>query len=206
MSFRLGVMLLLGSLTGCWQRTDSPPLNDDPEKCMREARGYMDTNRPGEAIKCLEGFIQRTGNKNGEISELLASACLLDQDMELAALYFEQAASLSELKYYCYLKAAEIYEKLGDYSQAIPCYKWYLQILPEDSEIQVKYAQALLLDGEKKKALAILVAHCIDDAKVHNQIAELFFEMENYIQGRNWYFSAFGCEKNNLEALRGLWK
>lgn len=159
---------------------------------------------PKKQSKKLEQSLHNSNNTD-EIAELLATACLLDGDDELAAFYFEQAAGLSGLKYYCYLKAAEVYGKLNDQDRAFLFYRCYLDILPEDDEIQVRYAQALVRDNQKR-ALPILVAHAKDGLAVHNQIAQLFFEFGNYIQTRNWYLSALRCEKNNPKALEGLWK
>jgi tetratricopeptide (TPR) repeat protein len=185
-------------------RREPVALAEDPAKDMATARKYIGENRPQEAIKILEKCLSG-GDNTSEIAELLASAYLLAGDGELAAFYFEQAASSSELKYYCYLKAAEIYEQLKDFSRAIFCYRCYVDILPEDDEIQVKYAEVLARDGQRKKALTILVRHAQDHAAVHNRIAELFFAFGNYIQARNWYGSALRCEKNNRAALEGLW-
>ncbi|MDR1434980.1 MAG: tetratricopeptide repeat protein [Puniceicoccales bacterium] len=206
MFHRFGVLLCLGLLVGCWQDQDRVELSDDPEVYMLKAREYIDSAHPTEAIGLLEEYVRRTGNYSGEISELLASACSLNGDEELAVFYLEQAAGLSELKYYCYLKAAEIYEKLNDREQALLSYKCYLEALPEDNEIQIKYANTFLAIGKKKKALEIFVNHAANDFAVHRQIAELFLEFGNYIQARNWYLSALGYEKNNLTALEGLWK
>jgi tetratricopeptide (TPR) repeat protein len=206
MFYKFGVVWSLGLLAGCWQSCNMVAVSDNPEVCILRAREHIDSARPREAIKLLEEYVRKTGERNGEISELLASTYLLDGDEELAAFYFEQAASLSELKYYCYLKAAEIYEKLNDFEQALLAYGRYLEVLPEDSEIQIKYANALLGDGKKKKALEIFIDYAENDFAIHNQIAELFLEFGNYIQGRNWYLSALSYEKNNLTALEGLWK
>ncbi|MDR1303096.1 MAG: hypothetical protein LBJ81_00560, partial [Puniceicoccales bacterium] len=202
MLFKILVILCLGLLVACRREQIAPA--EDPAKNMAEARKYIGENHPQEAIKILEKSLSG-GDNTSEIAELLASACLLNGDGELAAFYFEQAASSSELKYYCYLKAAEIYEQLKDFSRAIFCYRCYLDALPEDDEIQVKYAEALARDGQRKKALTIFVPHAQDHAAVHNQIAELFFAFGNYTQARNWYGSALRCEKNNRAALEGLW-
>jgi tetratricopeptide (TPR) repeat protein len=172
---------------------------------MATARKYIGENRPQEAIKILEKCLSN-GDNTSEAAELLAAAYLLAGDGELAAFYFEQAASSSELKYYCYLKAAEIHEQLKDFSRAALCYRCYLDALPEDDEIQVRYAEVLVRDGQRKKALAILVRHAQDHVAVHSRIAGLFFAFGNYIQARNWYLSALRCEKNNPVALEGLWR
>jgi tetratricopeptide (TPR) repeat protein len=206
MFHRFRIVLCLGLLAGCWRDQNRVAVSDDPEVCILRAREHIDSAQPKEAIELLEEYVRRTGDRNSEISELLASTCLLNEDEELAAFYFEQAAGLSELKYYCYLKAAEIYEKSNDLEQTLLCYKWYLEVLPEDSEIQIKYANALVLNGEKKKALEIFINYAENDGTIHNQIAELFFEFGNYIQARNWYPSALSYEKNNLAALKGLWE
>ncbi|MDR2807372.1 MAG: hypothetical protein LBB11_04455 [Puniceicoccales bacterium] len=198
-------MLWFGLLMGCRQNSDPEPPDTNPETCLTQARTYISENRPKEAIKILE-MGMRIYNNHSEISELLASAYLLAQDDELAAFYFEQAASLSELKYYCYFKAAEIYERLKDYDQMRLCYEWYLGVLPEDSEVQVKYANALIGNHQKKKALPILMAHGRNDIAAQIQIAELFFEFGNYIQARNWYLLTLDWEKNHHNALKGLWK
>jgi tetratricopeptide (TPR) repeat protein len=188
-------------LVAC-QRGENEP--DDPEKNVLEAKKHMGENRLKEAIELLEKCINTCDNTS-EVTELLATAYLRKGDGELAAHYFEWTASLSELKYYCYLKAAEIYENLKDFGRAVLCYRFYLEALPEDEEIQVRYGNALARDGQKKKALGILVSHEKDDAAVHNQIAELFFSLGNYTQARNWYLSALRCERNNRVALDGLW-
>jgi tetratricopeptide (TPR) repeat protein len=202
MLLRVFVIICLGLLVACRREQAAPA--EDPKKNMAEAQKYIGENQPQEAIKILEKCLS-SGDNTSEAAELLAAACLLNGDGELAAFYFEQAASSSELKYYCYLKAAEIYEQLKDFSRAILCYRCYLDALPEDDEIQVKYAGALARDGQRKKALTILVPHAQDHAAVHSQIAELFSAFGNYTQARNWYRSALRCEKNNRAALEGLW-
>jgi hypothetical protein len=52
--------------------------------------------------------------------------------------------------YDCYLKAAEIYEQQEDWDQALLHDKWYLEVLSEDTEIQIKHAM-VLRKAEKKR-------------------------------------------------------
>ncbi|MDR2372142.1 MAG: hypothetical protein LBD60_03280 [Puniceicoccales bacterium] len=189
-------------LVGCRQNSDDGSGDNINERILR-AKNYIADDRPKDAIKVLEeGML----NNVPEISELLANTHLSIGDDELAAFYFEQTAGLSDLHYHCYLKAAEIYEKIEDYGQALLCYRLYLDILPEDNEVQIKYADVLLRDGQKKKALEILVHYVEESVEIRNRVAALFFDFGNYIQARNWYLSTLVVDKNNLSALGGLWK
>jgi tetratricopeptide (TPR) repeat protein len=191
-------------LVGCRQNLDDE-LEDNINERMLEAKNCIADHRPRDAIKILEEGVRIHGNVS-EITELLAHTHLLIGDDELAAFYFEQTASLSDLHYHCYLKAAEIYEKMKDYEQALLCYRLYLDVLPEDNEVQIKYAIAFQCNGQKKKALEILVCYAEGSVEIHNRVAALFFSFKNYIQARNWYLSALTMDKNNLSALGGLWE
>jgi hypothetical protein len=72
-----------------------------------------------------------------------------------------------------------------------------LEVLSEDREIQIKRAMVLLKDGQKKKALKLLVRYANESIDIRNQIAALFFDFGNYIQARNWYLSTLAVDKNN---------
>jgi tetratricopeptide (TPR) repeat protein len=200
LKFMLGSFVLLA---GCQQNPDDG--EDNLGERILKAKNCIADNRPQDAIKLLEKGMQIHGNVP-EITELLANTHLLVGDEELATFYFEQTAGLSDLHYHCYLKAAEIYENMKDYDQALLCYRLYLDVLPEDNEVQTKYARVFLRDGQKKKALEILVRHGDESVEIRNQVAELFFDFGNYIQARNWYLSALAIDKNNLSALEGLWE
>jgi tetratricopeptide (TPR) repeat protein len=205
MSFGLKIMLLLsGILAGCWRVQKEPAQEYSLESYILDAKKYIAENHPKIAIKVLEEYVRQQGN-TPEITELLATACVMNGDDELAAFYFEQTASLSELSYHCYLNAVEIYEKMQDHEQALLCYKLYLQALPEDKEIQIRYANALIRNGQKKRALEILVSCSGDTVETRNQIAALFFELGNYVQARSGYLAALAMDKNDLSALKGLW-
>jgi tetratricopeptide (TPR) repeat protein len=134
---------------GCRQNPDSKQENNLSE-CILKAKNCIADNHPKDAIKILEEGMRIHDNVS-EITELLVDAYLLSGDDELAAFYFEQTAGLSDLRYHCYLKAAEIYEKKQDWDQALLCYKWYLEVLSEDTEIQIKREMVLLKDGQKRK-------------------------------------------------------
>jgi tetratricopeptide (TPR) repeat protein len=189
-------------LVGCRQNADDRSGDNINERILR-AKNYIADGQPKDAIKVLEeGML---GNVP-EISELLANTHRSIGDDELAAFYFEQTAGLSDLHYHCYLKAAEIYEKMKNYEQALLCYRLYLDILPEDNEVQIKYADVLIQGGQKKKALEILIHYVEESVEIRNRVAALFFDFGNYIQARNWYLSALAVDKNNLSALGGLWK
>jgi tetratricopeptide (TPR) repeat protein len=189
---------------GCRQNADDKSGDNTNERISR-ARKYIADDRIRDAIKILEEGMRIHGDVP-EISELLAHTHLSIGDDELAAFYFEQAAGLSDLHYHCYLKAAEIYEKIKDYGQALSCYRSYLDILPEDNEVQIKCADVFLCDGQKKKALEILVRYVEESVEIRNRVAALFFDFGNYIQARNWYLSALAADKSNLSALKGLWQ
>jgi tetratricopeptide (TPR) repeat protein len=205
MSFWLKFMpVIFIFLVGCRQNANDKSGDNINERILR-ARKCVADDRSKEAIKILEEGVHIHGDVP-EISELLANTHLSIGDDELAAFYFEQAAGLSDLHYHCYLKAAEIYEKMKDYGQALLCYRLYLDILPEDNEVQIKYADVFLCDGQKKNALEILVRYVEESVEIRNRVAALFFDFGNYIQARNWYLSALAGDKNNLSALGGLWK
>jgi tetratricopeptide (TPR) repeat protein len=171
---------------------------------MLKAKNCIADHRLRDAIKILEEGLRIHGDV-AEFTELLAHAHLLMEDDELAAFYFEQTAGLSDLHYHCHLKAAEIYEKMKDYEQALSCYQLYLDILPEDNEVQIKYANVLRCNGQRGKALEILIRYAGESVEICNQVAALFFDSGNYVQARNRYLSALTMDKNNLPALRGLW-
>ncbi|MDR1366977.1 MAG: hypothetical protein LBJ13_03690 [Puniceicoccales bacterium] len=191
-------------LAGCRQGLENTQ-DGNVNECVLKAKNCIASNQPRDAIRLLEEGIRIHGNVS-EITELLASVYLSTGDDELAAFYYEQTAGLSDLRYHCYLKAAEIYERKQDWDQALLCYKWYLEVLSEDTEIQIKRAMVLLKNGQKKKALKLLVLYANDSVDIHNQVAALFFEFKNYIQARNWFLSTLAVDKNNLLALKGLWE
>jgi tetratricopeptide (TPR) repeat protein len=205
MSIGLKFMLVIFAfLVGCRRNANDGEKNNLNERILK-ARKYVTDDRPKDAIKILEEGIRVHGNVP-EFSELLANTHLCVGDNELAAFYFEQTAGLSDLHYYCYLKAAEIYEEMKDYKQALQCYRLYLDILPEDNEVQIKYADVFLCDGQKEMALKILLRYVEESVEIRNRVGALFFDFGNYIQARNWYLSALAVDKNNLSALGGLWK
>lgn len=174
------------------------------EATVAAAKTELEKEDPKAAIRLLEEYIRKWGS-DANVTETLARAYGQNQDDELAAFYFEQTASLSELKYYCYLDAAEHYEHLNDVDRACFCYLSYLKILPEDSEVQLKYANALLKKGDKKEALDRFVRYTKGEAETQLQIASLFLEWDNYTQARNAYLSILENDPNHFAALKGLW-
>lgn len=198
-----GGLLVLLLFWGC--RDSSSTEQTSIEATVAAAKAELAKEDPKAAIRLLEEYIRKWGS-DANVTEILARAYGQNQDDELAAFYFEQTASLSELKYYCYLDAAEHYEHLNDGDRACFCYQAYLKILPEDSEVQLKYANMLLKKGEKKEALDRLVRYTKGDVATQLQIASLFFEWDNYTQARNAYLSILEAEPNNLVALKGLWR
>ncbi|MDR0418357.1 MAG: tetratricopeptide repeat protein [Puniceicoccales bacterium] len=191
-------------LAGCRQNLENAQ-EKNANECILKAKDCIANNQPRDAIRILEEGMRVYGNVS-EITELLASVYLSTGDDELAAFYFEQTAGLSDLRYHCYLKAAEIYEKKQDWDQACLCYKWYLEVLSEDTEIQIKYAMVLLKSGQKKKALKLLILYANESVDICNLVATLFFDAKNYLQACNWFLSTLAVDKNNLFALNGLWE
>ena len=159
------VFILACFLSGC-QEDSSTRSMDSCERCIHDAGQWLDKNKPHEAMKILEGYVRLHG-QNSEVSEMLARVCLAEGDKDLAAYYFEETASIDELKYYCYLKAADIYEERGDITQALRCCRQYLRIFPEDQESQLRYANLLLKNGDKKQGLSALVACSPKDANIN---------------------------------------
>lgn len=171
---------------------------------LDEARMKLAERQPREAIRLLERCVRSKG-KNAEISELLAQACLADGDLELAAFYFEEAASTDDLKYYCYLRAAELYQQLSEPIQALPCYEAYLKIWPNDRTAALGYADLKLQAGDRKRALSLFVEHADHDVDVCLKIASLFLEFGNIVQAKIWYHMVLEINPNHREALHQLW-
>ncbi|UPA28242.1 MAG: tetratricopeptide repeat protein [Verrucomicrobiota bacterium] len=171
---------------------------------LEEARIKLAEKEPREAIRLLERCVRLRG-KNAEISELLAQACVADEDLELAAFYFEEAASTDELKYYCYLRAAELYQQLSEPTQALQCYEEYLKIWPNDRTAALGYANLKSQAGDRQRALEIFVAHADHDVDVCLKVADLFQSFGNLTQARIGYNAVLEINPNHREALHQLW-
>ena len=197
------MLILACFLSGC-QEDSSTRSGNSCERCVQDAAQLLDKNKPHEAMKILEGYVRLHG-QNSEISEMLAKVCLAEDDKDLAAYYFEETASIDELKYYCYLKAADIYEERGEVTQALRCCRQYLKIFSEDQESQLRYANLLLKNGDKKQGLCALVACPQKSANIYMQIASLFHDFGNYVQARNGYLAALSDSQIYISALRRLW-
>lgn len=191
-------------LTGCFQ-TDRSVDKQEDQLLIQNARTFMANNEPLKAIKELEKCLQ--SNQNGvEIYELLAEACLKNNDPELSGFYYEQAANLSDLKYYDFVKAAESYILAKEWQKARECLTHYLEIFPEDQGIQVVFAELLYRLGENKLALPILLKYASNDVKRIKLIAKIFAESGNWVQAKVWLLKAFSLDNQNVEIANSLWE
>lgn len=182
---------------------DRKSLNKD--QCIATAKQFLNDNQPEQVISLVENYILINGS-DVALVEILARACSLNNNKKLAGFYYEQSASMSDLKIFNYLKAADEYLQVNELVLAKSCYEKYLTDFPEDDYILIEYAKLLYKLQEYDSALPILIKNSDSNPELFYVIAKIYDMKRDYINSQVWYKSILEFDKHNDDVIDGLFR
>ena len=146
--------------------------------------------KPNEAVKILSAINQSNPNLS-EVLTQLARALFEAKKFELAAFRFDQANS--SLKDSPLFKEAGLsYEYAEDFASAIDRYKNHLSRNESDSQIWLRLARLLVLEGKNTAALNAF-SKGSDQTTYHDclSMANLYYEKKLLPQAEHWFQQAY---------------
>jgi len=196
--------LILFSITPFLALTQLRCSRHDPQAEAQKQESYrleqlalagnsLTEGKPLEAIAILESLNQKSPN-DSDILEQLAFAYSGQNEYDEAALYFEQAANLSE-ESHLRLYAAQAFFQTGNLTSARAHYETYLSQNPGESLAWKQLGAILRQEGQDQAALdallnALKYAERSPSGTEALEIAELYTALNNTPQAEAWYQAA----------------
>lgn len=146
----------------------SSVLMDNPAVLVDLSRAYIGTNRPQDAVTCLERAAVLSGS-NGRIEQLFAKAHGSLRQFDRAMYHADNAVRIGPRDYRSHEAQADVLLELQQMPRAIECYDRSLALNPDNWQAQANRGVALMFLGrldDAKNALTFANALCPLQPKV----------------------------------------
>ncbi len=175
---------------------------DNPENLVRVGNCYLQIREPEKALSYFRRYLEFFPHDK-EVTEKLIFifSSLGDEIRTLTALehYFQLVADPSPM----HLKhAAQLYDKFGQYQDAIPIYRKLLINNPENIGLLDSLARDLLATGNEEETLTIwskLASISPASAKVYHQMLDLLVKLDRPNELHDVLQQLHRLEPNNLD-------
>ncbi|MDP0499285.1 MAG: tetratricopeptide repeat protein [Verrucomicrobiota bacterium JB022] len=174
---------------------------------MDEARGFVRAGQIDAAVTRLETYLDQHPGTLLVVEEIATIASQSGDDM-LAAIYYEQLASLRPSDPVPLLFAADALNDAGDPKGSVLLYQRYLEREPEDDAAWILLAEQFLELNQRRNAIdAYLRANNLRPrAQTQLAIGRLYLGAGNFAQAQQWFAQAIDGGSDNIrrDALAGL--
>lgn len=163
----------------------------------------------GQIEQARQLYLQALGIKSDapDVHYGLATACFLVNDLDSAAYHFKEVTRLDPLRPGAYINLGAVYNRLGEYEEAVQTLRRGIQLDPHRGEGYYNLGLVYKNMGQLNLAVqAYVEATRVDSRMVdaHYNLANLYLETGRYKQAISHYKQALQLRPHWDKALNGL--
>jgi tetratricopeptide (TPR) repeat protein len=180
--------------------------DESPESLCQKARQAI---AQGTIDRARQLYLQALGLRSDvpDVHYGLATACFLLNDLESAAFHFKEVTRLDPLRPGAYINLGAVYNRLGEYQEAVRTLRRGIQIDPRRAEGYYNLGLVYRNLGQPHLAVqAYLEATRLDPRMVdaHHNLGNLYYETGRFQLAVTHYRTVLQLRPNWDKALAGL--